>query len=88
MKIEVLDQDRYIVQIPNDDEPVTILVRASADATARLGPAAVSDTRVVEATIDYLVARQGAEDLPQELDIEDVFSAYDDFEGELRRRLQ
>ncbi len=87
VRIEALDGDRYLVQIPDDDGPVTILVRASPAAIALLAPDGTPAARVVEAGVEYLVARQRADDLPPQLDIEDVAAAYEGFEGELRQRL-
>lgn len=87
MNIEVLDGDRHLVQIPDDDGPVTILVRVSPAVTARLAPDDISGVRVVKATIEYLLARQRADDLPPQLDLEDVINAYEGFEDELRQRL-
>lgn len=87
-EIEPLDDSRYLVRIQDDDGPVTLLVRASPDAIARLAPDNVADIRVIEAAIEYLVARQRADDLPPQLDIEDIIAAYGDFEDELRQRLR
>ncbi|MCP2323088.1 hypothetical protein HDA40_001595 [Hamadaea flava] len=83
-QIEELDDGRHLVEIPHEDGPVTILVRASPAVTDLF---AADGTRVVTATVEYLLARQRPDDLPPQLDIEDVLAAYDDFEGEIRRRL-
>ncbi|NUO58731.1 MAG: hypothetical protein HOV78_18875 [Hamadaea sp.] len=85
--IEELDGEQHLVRIPFEDDSVEILVRASADAVARVAPDGVPAVRVVEATIDYLLTRQRPDDLPPQLDLEDVVPAYEGFEGELRRRL-
>ena len=84
MQIEDLDDDRHLVEIPHEDGPVTILVRASPAVTDLF---AADGGRVVTATVEYLLARQRPDDLPPQLDIEDVIAAYDDFEDEVRRRL-
>lgn len=86
-EIEPLDDDRYLVRIQDDEGPTTILVRASAAVIARLSHDNIADIRVIEAAIEYLVARQRADDLPSQLDIEDVAAFYGDFENELRQRL-
>ncbi|NUR73854.1 MAG: hypothetical protein HOU81_23830 [Hamadaea sp.] len=87
MKIEAIDDERHLVEIPFDEGPVEVLVRASPAAVAQLAPDGVPTVRVVEETIDFLLARQRADDLPPQLDLEDVLPAYEGFEQELRRRL-
>ena len=45
------------------------------------------EQRVVEATAAYLIARQNAEDLPEQVDLDAVAAAYDDYVEDLHRQL-
>jgi hypothetical protein len=54
---------------------------------ARLTTDESDETRIIEATAAYLIARQRADDLPPQLDLDDVAAAYDGFEDDLRRQL-
>lgn len=87
MKIEALAEHRYLVRRRQGDDTVEILVRLAPDVTARLGYDPADEVRIVEATVAFLVARQRPDDLPPQLDVDDIAAAYEDFEGELRQRL-
>lgn len=87
MKIEALAEHRCLVRTRQGDGAVEILVRASPDVTARLIDDPADEVRIVEATVAFLVARQRVDDLPPQLDVDDIAAAYEDFEDELRRRL-
>lgn len=59
-------------------------MRATPDIVVRIGGPDADEARVVEATVAYLVARQRPDDLPGQLDLEDVSAAYDDYVDELQ----
>lgn len=48
---------------------------------------AADETRVVAATADYLIARQSLKDLPEQVDLDEVAAAYDDYVDDLHNRL-
>lgn len=85
--IEALGEHRYLVRVSEGEDTVEILMLANPSAVARLGSEEVDELRVVQSTADYLIARQRADDLPAELDLDDVAAAYDGFEEHLRRQL-
>ncbi len=84
--IEALGEHRYLVTISEGEDTVEILVLANPSVVARLGSEG-DELRVVRSTADYLIARQRADDLPAELDLDDVAAAYEDFEDHLRSDL-
>lgn len=86
-QIETLGEHRYLVRAWQDDDPVEILVRATPEVVARLTHDEAAEIRVVEGTAAYLMARQRADDLPPQLDLDDIVAAYDGFEDDLRRYL-
>lgn len=86
--IDALGEHRFLVRTQQGDDIVEILIRTSPAVLAQLTVDEADEARLVEATVEYLVARQRADDLPEQLDVDDVLAAYDDFEDEVRRRLQ
>lgn len=48
---------------------------------------AQDEQRVVEATADYLIARQSPDDLPEQVDLDAVAAAYDHYVEDLHRLL-
>lgn len=82
--LEALGDHDYLVQFQQDGD--TVVVRLHAD------PAVVEqicddERRVVEATAAYLIERQSAEDLPEQVDLDTVAAAYDSYVDDLHRRL-
>ena len=59
--------------------PIEIRVHASPDVVARLAADETDENRIIEATAAYLIARQRADDLPPQLDLDDVAAAYDGY---------
>ena len=45
------------------------------------------EQRVVEATAAYLIARQSADDLPEQIDLDTVAAAYDGYVADLHHQL-
>lgn len=86
-QVEALGAHRYLVRALAGEDMVEVEVHANPAVVARITGEPTDEARVVEATAAYLIARQRADDLPQELDLEDVIAAYDGFEEELRRDL-
>jgi hypothetical protein len=62
-------------------------VNASPAVIARLTTEETDEARIIQATAAYLIARQRADDLPPQLDLDDVAAAYEGFEADLRRQL-
>jgi hypothetical protein len=85
--VDALGDDRFLVRTHQDDDVVEVLVRASPAVLARFTDDEVDEVRVVQASFAYLVARQRPDDLPPQLDLDDVLATYEDFEDDVRRRL-
>lgn len=85
--IDALGEHRFLVRTRQDDDAVEVLVRASPAALARFSDGGADEVRVIEAVFAYLVTRQRADDLPPELDLDDVLATYQDLEDDVRRRL-
>jgi hypothetical protein len=86
-KVEALGEHRYLVHARQDEEDIRIRLDATPSVIARLATGEADETRIVEAAAAFLIARQRADDLPSQLDLDDVVAAYDGFEDDLRRRL-
>lgn len=83
--LEALGDHDYLVRFEQgEQETVVVRVHADPEVVAQI---AEDEQRVVEATAAYLIARQSADDLPEEVDLDAVAAAYDSFIDDLRRQL-
>ena len=85
--IEAIGDHDYLVRVAQDDEFVTIRMRATPEVVARIAGPDADETRVVAATMDYLTARQRPDDLPEQLDLEDIIAAYDGYLDDLHNQI-
>ena len=84
-EFEVTSQSdgEYMVRVQTSEGTVTLdLLLGEAESVS--GGVLGTDESTAHATIAFLLERQGAEDLPQLVDIEEVLAAY---EGSLERIL-
>ena len=86
-QVEPLGEHRYLVRARQGEDVVEVLIHATPSVIARLAGDETDETRIIEATVAYLIARQRADDLPPQLDLDDVTAAYDGFEDDVRRQL-
>lgn len=86
-KVETIGPHRYLVRARQGEDVVEIEVYATPSVIARLCRGESDEVRIIEAAAAYLLARQRADDLPAQLDLDDVAAAYEGFEDDLRRRL-
>jgi len=79
--IEPLGSHNYLIKLWQDDDAVEIRVRATPDVVARIsgGGGDADEERIVEDTIAYLLERQRADELPPQLDLDDIAATYDDY---------
>jgi len=82
--LEALGDHDYLVQFQQDEDTVVVLVHADPAVVAQI---ADDEQRVVEATATYLIARQSADDLPEQVDLDTVAAAYDDYVEGLHHQL-
>lgn len=82
-EIEALGDHDYLVRVAQDEERVTIRIRATPEVVARIAGPDADETRVIAATIDYLTTRQRPDDLPKQMDLDDIIAAYDDYLDDL-----
>lgn len=88
--LESLGDHDYLVRFgraddtPDPLEPVVVRVYADPTVVAQI---AADEPRVVAATAECLIARHSAEDLPAQIDLDELAAAYDDYVAELHRRL-
>jgi hypothetical protein len=85
--IEALGDHDYLVHVPLDDDVVTIGIRATPEVVAQIARPDADETRIVTATVAYLTARQSPDDLPGQLDLDDVVAAYGGYIDDMRARL-
>ncbi|OMC53230.1 hypothetical protein A5745_22080 [Mycobacterium sp. IS-2888] len=86
-RIEALGDHEYLVRVDQGEELVAIRVRATPEVVARIAGPDADETRVVADTIAYLIARQCPEDLPEQLDLDDIVAAYDGYLDELHDQI-
>ncbi len=82
--LEALGDHDYLVRIQQGDDTVVLRMHADPAVVERI---ADEEPRVVEATAAYLIARQSADELPEQVDLDDVAAAYDGFVEDLQRQL-
>lgn len=82
--LEALGDHDYLVRFQAGED--TVVVRMYADP-AIVGQIADDEQRVVEATAAYLIARQSADDLPEQIDLDAVAAAYDSYIDDLHQEL-
>ena len=83
--LEELGDHDYLLRFTQDDDtPVVVRVYANPTVVAQI---AADEARVVTATADYLIARQSLDDLPAQVDLDEVAAAYDDYVTDLHNRL-
>ncbi|MBY0290700.1 MAG: hypothetical protein K2X52_26690 [Mycobacteriaceae bacterium] len=82
--LEALGQHDYLISFQHDQDTKVVRLHADPAVVAQI---ADDEQRVVEATAAYLIARQSAEDLPEDVDLDMVAAAYDSYVADLRRQL-
>jgi len=64
-QVESLGDHHYLVRTRQGEDIVEIQIRATPGVIARLAGDESDETRIIEATAAYLIARQRADDLPR-----------------------
>jgi hypothetical protein len=82
--LEALGDHDYLVRFVQDEDTVVVRVHADPAVVAQI---ADDEQRVVEATAAYLIARQSADDLPEQVDLDAVAAAYDGYIVDLHHQL-
>ncbi|WP_006240976.1 hypothetical protein [Mycolicibacterium tusciae] len=82
--LEALGDHDYLVRFRRDEDTVVVRVHADPEVVQQI---ADDEQRVVEATAAYLIARQSADDLPEQVDLDAVAAAYDTYVEDLHRQL-
>jgi hypothetical protein len=88
LDIEALGDHDYLAYVGLDDDSVTLRVRADPAVVSRIAGVDADETRVIAAAIAYLTERQRADDLPADIDLQDVATFYGDFIERLQKQLQ
>ena len=85
--IQELDGQTYLASITDEETTVDIRITVTPAGLERIGMAAGDQPRIVRETLQYLLERQRADELPDTLDLEDVAAAYDDYIDDICRRV-
>jgi hypothetical protein len=85
--VEALGDHNYLIRVCTGDETVEIRVHATPEVVASIGVDDTDENRIIEATAAYLIQRQRADDLPAELDLDDVAAAYNGYITDMARLL-
>ncbi|MCA4131586.1 hypothetical protein [Arthrobacter sp. M4] len=87
-KIELVNDNEYLVRSDSEGHTVESLFRTDPGFLEEIGLAHAQGERVVEETAHFLAAHQPVIDFPPMIDLEDIAAAYEDFPEHLRNRLQ
>jgi hypothetical protein len=82
--LEALGDHDYLLKFQQNEDTVVVRMHADPAVVAQIGD---DEQRVVEATAAYLIARQSADDLPEQVDLDTVAAAYDGYVADLHRQL-
>jgi len=85
--IEPLGDHEYLVRVREADATVEIRMYASQAVVRHMAVVDIDETRIIEATVAYLMQRQRADDLPVNLDLDDVAAAYDGYIADIHLQL-
>jgi hypothetical protein len=82
--LESLGDHDYLVRFVEGEDTVVVRVYADPAVVAQI---AEDEQRVVQATAAYLIDRQSADDLPEQVDLDAVAAAYDGYIADMRGQL-
>ena len=82
--LEALGDHDYLLKFQQNEDTVVVRMHADPAVVAQIGD---DEQQVVEATAAYLIARQSADDLPEQVDLDTVAAAYDGYIADLHRQL-
>ena len=82
--LEALGDHDYLVRFAQDEGTVVVRMHADPAVVAQISD---DEQQVVAATAAYLIARQSADDLPEQVDLDTVAAAYDGYVADLHRQL-
>jgi len=86
--IEATGDHEYLVNLKvEEDSPVTLRVRANASTLEAVG-GDVDEQSLVIATLEFLTKRQAPDELPTDLDLQDVADAYAEYIDHIRHQLE
>jgi hypothetical protein len=85
--VEPLGDHDYLVSVREGEDTVEIRVHASPAVVRRIAVADTDEIRIIAATVAYLIQRQRADDLPVNLDLDDVAAAYDGYIDDIHVQL-
>lgn len=85
--IEPLGGHHYLVRVREGEDTVEIRMHASPAVVRRIAVDHTDETRIIDATVAYLIQRQRADDLPGSLDLDDVAAAYDGYIDDIHTQL-
>ncbi len=85
-RVEALGEHRYVVHGSQDGDPVDVWVYATPAVIDHVSGGHDDESAVVEAAVSWLLARQRVDELPPNVDLDDVVAAYPQFETDLRTR--
>lgn len=83
-ELEALGDHDYLVRFVRDEDTVVVRVYADPAVVAQI---AEDEQRVVQATAAFLIDRQSADDLPEQVDLDAVAAAYDGYIADIRSQL-
>jgi hypothetical protein len=85
--VEPFGEHYFIVRGEESGDTVETRFYVDPGFMERLGVPGAAEEEVVRAAMSYLLQHQRLDELPPQLDLDDVAAAYDGFEGHLRDRL-
>lgn len=87
-QIEAVGDHHYAITVRQGEDLVQISLHADPATVALIAVDQLDERRLVEETLQYLIRRQRADDLPPALDLADVAAGYDTWIDEMRRTVR
>lgn len=78
-QLQPIGDGRFSVSATKDGKNGAFVIEVTSEAHQWIHARGYGDEAVVEAAVHYLLARQGADELPTKMFLEDIDAAYPDF---------
>lgn len=86
-RIEAMGDHRYLASLGRNEDLIQVRVEVTPEVLEEIGATGFNEEDVAAATIAFLTDRQRPDELPPQLDLEQVSAVYDDFADTIRAQL-
>lgn len=83
LQLQPIGDGRFSVSATGNGQNGAFVIEVTSEAQHWIRARGYRDEAVVEAAVHYLLARQGADELPTKMFLEDIDAAYPDFRASI-----